>query len=112
SNLDVLQYIGFGIQTIKKYLKGSPHVIAQLTLQLGHYKMFGRVPVTYELTQTVKTKMGQTEVIRACSIGVLEWCKAMVNVNVDHKTRIENFRQAEKAHVRYDNWASNGEVVD
>ncbi|KAH9807296.1 hypothetical protein DFH28DRAFT_938736 [Melampsora americana] len=68
--------------------------------------MFGRVPVTYELTQTVKIKMCQTEVIRAWSIGVLEWCKAMVYVNVDHKTRVENFRQAEKAHVRYDNWAS------
>lgn len=110
--LDVLQYVGFGKQTIKKYFKASPDAIAQLTLQLGHYKLFGSVPVTYESAQTRKFKMGRTEVIRACSIEALEWCKAMVNVNMDQETRVKKFREAEKAHVRYANWASNGEGVD
>lgn len=111
-SLDVLQYTGFGKDIIKSVFKASPDAIAQMTLQLGHYKLFGHVPVTYESAQTRKFKLGRTEVIRACSIEGLEWCKAMEDVDADWAGRLAKFREAEKAHVRYATWASNGEGVD
>jgi carnitine O-acetyltransferase len=110
--LDVLEYPGYGKRVIKNQFKTSPDAIAQLTFQLGHYKLFGRVPVTYESCQTRKFKLGRTEVIRSCSIEALEWCKAMEDVNADWPTRLEKFKLAAKAHLAYAKEASDGQGVD
>ncbi|KNZ57092.1 hypothetical protein VP01_2243g1 [Puccinia sorghi] len=110
--LDVLEYPGYGKRTIKNEFKTSPDAIAQLTMQLGHYKLFGRVPVTYESCQTRKFKLGRTEVIRSCSIEALEWCKAMEDVRADWPARLEKFELAAKAHLAYAKEASDGQGVD
>ncbi|CAH7667076.1 carnitine palmitoyltransferase II [Phakopsora pachyrhizi] len=110
--LDVLQYSKFGKKIIKDNFRASPDAIAQLTFQLGFYKLFGKVPVTYESCQTRKFKLGRTEVIRSCSIEALEWCKAMEDLKSDWKVKLEKFREAEKAHLRYAKWASDGQGVD
>ncbi|PLW46208.1 hypothetical protein PCANC_08804 [Puccinia coronata f. sp. avenae] len=110
--LDVLEYSGYGKRTIKNQFKTSPDAVAQLTMQLGHYKLYGRVPVTYESCQTRKFKLGRTEVIRSCSIEALEWCKAMEDVCSDWPARLEKFRLAAKAHLAYAKEASDGQGVD
>ncbi|KAG0141453.1 hypothetical protein CROQUDRAFT_663784 [Cronartium quercuum f. sp. fusiforme G11] len=110
--LNVLQYVGFGKSIIKNVFKSSPDAVAQLIMQLAHYKFKGFVPVTYESAQTRKFKLGRTEVIRSCSPESLEWCKSMENLDSNLNEKIQKFRIAEKAHVKYATWASNGEGVD
>ncbi|KAH9458118.1 hypothetical protein Pst134EA_009348 [Puccinia striiformis f. sp. tritici] len=110
--LDVLEYPGYGKRVIKNQFKTSPDAVAQLTFQLGHYKLFGKVPVTYESCQTRKFKLGRTEVIRSCTIEALEWCKAMEDVRLDWSTRLEKFKLAAKAHLAYAKDASDGQGVD
>jgi len=112
-SLDVLEYNGYGARVIKSLLKSPPDAVAQLILQLGYYKLFGRVPVTWEPAQTRKFKLGRTEVIRSCTIEALEFCKAMENSRVDHwPGRLEKFRRAVKTHVKNSQEASDGQGVD
>ncbi|OAV96023.1 hypothetical protein PTTG_02303 [Puccinia triticina 1-1 BBBD Race 1] len=110
--LDVLEYTGYGRRIIKSQFKSSPDAVAQLIIQLGYYKLFGRVPVTWEPSQTRQFKLGRTEVIRSCSIEALEWCKAMENGGADWHGRLERFKLAVKAHLVYSQEASEGQGVD
>ncbi|MBW0504842.1 hypothetical protein O181_044557 [Austropuccinia psidii MF-1] len=110
--LNVLQYSGFGKRIIKEQFKTSPDAVAQLTFQLGYYKLFGCVPPTYESCQTRKFKLGRTEVIRSCSIEALEWVKEMEDVYSNWSFRLEKFRLAVQAHLTYAKWASDGQGVD
>ncbi|PLW26433.1 hypothetical protein PCANC_23986 [Puccinia coronata f. sp. avenae] len=110
--LDVLEYHGYGARVIKSHFKSSPDAVAQLIFQLGYYKLFGRVPVTWEPAQTRKYRLGRTEVIRSCSIEALEWCKAMENAEADWRGRLERFQIAVKSHLAYSHDASEGRGVD
>jgi carnitine O-acetyltransferase len=110
--LDVLEYHGYGARVIKSHFKSSPDAVAQLIFQLGYYKLFGRVPVTWEPAQTRKYRLGRTEVIRSCSIEALEWCKAMENAEADWRGRLERFQIAVKSHLAYSQDASEGRGVD
>ncbi|KAA1119532.1 Carnitine O-acetyltransferase mitochondrial [Puccinia graminis f. sp. tritici] len=110
--LEVFDYSSYGSRVIKSQFKSSPNTVAQMIFQLGYYKLFGRVPVTWEPSQTRKFKLGRTEVIRSCSIEALEWCKAMENDGADWSARLEKFKIAVKAHLSYSQQASEGQAVD
>ncbi|KAA1120782.1 Carnitine O-acetyltransferase mitochondrial [Puccinia graminis f. sp. tritici] len=110
--LGVLEYAGYGSRVIKSQFKSSPDAVAQMIFQLGYYKLFGRVPVTWEPSHTRKFKLGRTEVIRSCSIEALEWCKAMEDDGADWNARLEKFKIAVKAHLSYSQQASQGQAVD
>ncbi|KAA1084106.1 Carnitine O-acetyltransferase mitochondrial [Puccinia graminis f. sp. tritici] len=110
--LEVFDYSSYGSRVIKSQFKSSPDAVAQMIFQLGYYKLFGRVPVTWEPSQTRKFKLGRTEVIRSCSIEALEWCKAMENDGADWSARLEKFKIAVKAHLSYSQQASEGQAVD
>ncbi|KNZ63869.1 hypothetical protein VP01_108g6 [Puccinia sorghi] len=111
-SLDVLEYNGYGERVIKSRFKSPPDAVAQLIFQLGYYKLFGRVPVTWEPAQTRKFKLGRTEVIRSCTIEALEFCKAMENGADNWRGRMEKFRRAVKTHLKNSKEASDGQGVD
>ncbi|KNZ55717.1 hypothetical protein VP01_2601g1 [Puccinia sorghi] len=112
-SLHVLEYNGCGARAIKSRFKLPPDAVAQLVFQLGYYKLFGRVPVTWEPAQTRKFKLGRTEVIRSCTIEALEFCKTMENGRADHwRERLEKFRRAVKTHLKNAKEASDGQGVD
>ncbi|KNE96505.1 hypothetical protein PSTG_10212 [Puccinia striiformis f. sp. tritici PST-78] len=110
--LDVLEYPVYGRHVIKTQFKTSPDALAQLVFQLGYYKLFGRVPVTWEPAHTRRFKRGRTEGIRSCSIEALEWCKDMENDKVDWTERLEKFKLAVRAHLAYSQAAGEGQGID
>lgn len=109
--VSVLQYDGYGKDVIKQF-KTSPDSWAQLTMQLAYYKLEGVLAPTYESAQTRKFKLGRTEVIRSATAEALEWCKAMEDASVSNSRRLELFKKAVAAHVKYAGWAADGQGVD
>jgi hypothetical protein len=70
--------LDWGSNTVKK-LKSSPDAFMQLSLQLAHVRLYGRVPVTYESGNVKRFLAGRTETIRpvteASSAFALGWDK-------------------------------------
>lgn len=55
----------------KEYLKSkkiSPDGVLQLSIQIGHRRMYGHPAATYESCSTAAFKHGRTETVRSCSI--------------------------------------------
>lgn len=87
-DLAVLQYDGYGKDTIKTF-KISPDSYTQLVMGLAYYKMKGEVAPTYESAQTRKYKFGRTEVIRSSTPDALEFYKAMEDSSKTVSRRLE-----------------------
>lgn len=111
--ISVLQYNGYGKDLIKK-CKTSPDSWAQLVMQYAYYKFSGYTTLagTYESAQTRKFRRGRTEVIRSATPEALEWVKAMEDTEVSNKHRLDLFRKAASAHIKYAGWAADGQGVD
>ena len=99
--------------SIKK-CKTSPDSWAQLVMQYAYYKFSGCTVLagTYESAQTRKYRRGRTEVIRSATIEALEWVKSMEEPETSNLKRLELFRKATAAHIKYAGWASEGQGVD
>ncbi|RPA94175.1 hypothetical protein L873DRAFT_1814903 [Choiromyces venosus 120613-1] len=109
--LKVLAYLGYGKGLIKKF-KCSPDAYVQMVIQLAYYKMYGKNRPTYESAATRKFQEGRTETCRTVSEESVEWCKSMMDPDVDPKACISKFRAAINAHVAYISAASEGKGVD
>lgn len=111
--ISVLQFNGYGKEFIKK-CKTSPDSWAQLVMQYAYYKLSGhsRLAGTYESAQTRKFRRGRTEVIRSATPEALDWVKSMEDPACTNKQRLEYFRKAASAHIRYAGWAADGQGVD
>jgi len=111
--ISVLQYNGYGKDFIKR-CKTSPDSWAQLVMQYAYYKMSGctRLAGTYESAQTRKFRRGRTEVIRSATPEALDWVKSMEDYHCSNKARLDYFRKAAAAHIRYAGWAADGQGVD
>lgn len=110
-DLAVLEYAGYGKDTIKTY-KTSPDSYAQLVMGLAFYKMEGRVAPTYESAQTRKYRLGRTEVIRSTTNEALAWYKSMEDSSRSDSERLELFRKAAAKHIKLAGEAADGRGVD
>jgi len=83
-------------------------------MQYAYYKMSGckNLAATYESAQTRKFRRGRTEVIRSATPEALEWVKSMECDGVSNSKRLELFRKAAAAHIKYAGWAADGQGVD
>ncbi|XP_055380395.1 choline O-acetyltransferase [Condylostylus longicornis] len=72
----VYRYKGYG-KTFMKSCQCSPDAYIQLSLQLAHYKLYGRLVSTYESASTRRFLLGRVDCIRSASTEALEWAKAM-----------------------------------
>lgn len=97
-----------------KKCKTSPDSWAQLVMQYAYYKFSGctRLAGTYESAQTRKFQRGRTEVIRSATPEALEWVKSMEEYDTPNTKRLELFRKAAAAHIKYAGWAADGQGVD
>jgi carnitine O-acetyltransferase len=111
--ISVLQYNGYGKDFIKK-CKTSPDSWAQLVMQYAYYKLSGhsRLAGTYESAQTRKFRRGRTEVIRSATPEALDWVKSMQDSQCNNKQRLDYFRKAASAHIKYAGSAADGQGVD
>ena len=105
--------IGLYVYSIKK-CKTSPDSWAQLVMQYAYYKMSGctKLAATYESAQTRKYRRGRTEVIRSATPEALAWVKHMEANDSTPKQRLDAFRKAAAAHIKYAGWAADGQGVD
>ena len=83
-------------------------------MQYAYYKMSGctKLAATYESAQTRKYRRGRTEVIRSATPEALAWVKHMEAQDSTPKQRLEAFRKAAAAHIKYAGWAADGQGVD
>lgn len=109
--LHVLQYEAFGKDEIKR-LGFSPDSFAQMAIQLGYYKMFGKSRATYEAAATRKFAQGRTETCRSVSMESVEFCKAFENPSVSVEDKLAALQAAAKAHGSYAKACSEGKGVD
>lgn len=109
--LAVLQYDGYGKDTIKQF-KVSPDSYTQLVMALAYYKMKGVVAATYESAQTRKYKLGRTEVIRSATVEAVAWCKAMENPAKGDLERLQLLQAAAASHIKLAGEAADGQGVD
>lgn len=112
-NLQMVAFGEYGKNLIKTY-RVSPDAWTQLIFQLAFYRLFQRLPVTYESCQTRKFLLGRTEVIRSASNEGKAWVEAMVNENFlgGDQGRERLFRKAVERHVQYAVWAADAQGVD
>lgn len=112
-NLQMVAFGEYGKNLIKTY-RVSPDAWTQLIFQLAFYRLFQRLPVTYESCQTRKFLLGRTEVIRSASNEGKAWVEAMVNENFPEgdEGRERLFRKAVERHVQYAVWAADAQGVD
>ena len=111
--ISVLQYDGYGKEFIKT-CKVSPDSWAQLVMQYAYYKFSGctAIPGTYESAQTRKFRRGRTDVIRSATPEALAWVKSMERTGATNGKRLELFRKAAAAHIKFAGWAADGQGVD
>ena len=111
--ISVLQYDGYGKNFIKK-AKTSPDSWAQLVMQYAYYKLSGctRLAGTYESAQTRKYQRGRTEVIRSATPETLAWVKAMEDSEMSNANKLDLFRKAAAAHIKYAGMAADGQGID
>ncbi|KAM0745737.1 acyltransferase ChoActase/COT/CPT [Meredithblackwellia eburnea MCA 4105] len=109
--LAVLQYDGYGKDTIKQF-KLSPDSWTQLVMGYAYFKMTGQVAPTYESAQTRKYKLGRTEVIRSSTVEALAWYKSMEDPSKSDLERLGLFRAAAAAHIKLAGEAADGRGVD
>lgn len=93
--LTVLAYQRYGKDLIKKF-KSSPDGFAQMVIQLGYHKMFGKNRPTYESAQTRKFQRGRTETARTVTEESIAFCEAMENPHLSNEEKIAAFRKAVK----------------
>lgn len=105
--------LAFCPRSIKK-CKTSPDSWAQLIMQYAYYKISGNsgLPGTYESAQTRKYRRGRTEVIRSATPEALTWVKSMEDESCSDVKRLEYFRKAASAHIKYAGWAADGQGID
>ncbi|AFR92669.1 carnitine O-acetyltransferase [Cryptococcus neoformans C23] len=112
-DLKMVTFREYGKNLIKTY-RTSPDAWAQLIFQLAFYRLFQRLPATYESCQTRKFLLGRTEVIRSASNEGKAWVEAMINESFPEgdEGREKLFRKAVERHVQYAVWAADAQGVD
>lgn len=110
-DLRVQAYQGYGKGLIKKF-KCSPDAYVQMIIQLAYHKFYGKNRPTYESAATRKFQEGRTETCRTVSSESVAFCEAMASADATQEERVQKFRAALDAHVKYISDASDGNGVD
>ncbi|KAK9365743.1 acyltransferase ChoActase/COT/CPT [Lipomyces kononenkoae] len=109
--LDVNAFKTFGKNTIKKF-RTSPDAFVQMSFQLAYYRLYGRIPVTYESATTRQYQLGRTEVCRSASSDALAYVRAFDDPKVENSKKIALLRAALGSHVKYISDATAGYGCD
>jgi len=106
-----LEFVKFGAfgKDFLKSSKISPDGTLQMAIQLGHWKLKGKLVSTYESASTAAFKHGRTETIRSCTNEAVAFVQAMANKRTD---REELLRAAVHKHFELSKNAAMGQGHD
>ncbi|XP_006824922.1 peroxisomal carnitine O-octanoyltransferase-like [Saccoglossus kowalevskii] len=97
---------------VLKSKRVHPDAFMQLAMQYTYYKMYNRPAPTYETATTRQFYHGRTETLRTCTVEAIQWCKAMIDVNVSPSDRFQLFLNAINKHVQMMEECKNNEGCD
>eukprot|EP00002_Diphylleia_rotans_P007964 TRINITY_DN1760_c0_g7_i1.p1 TRINITY_DN1760_c0_g7~~TRINITY_DN1760_c0_g7_i1.p1 ORF type:complete len:596 (-),score=123.11 TRINITY_DN1760_c0_g7_i1:78-1865(-) len=100
TDIHVLKINGLGKNFIKS-VKVSPDAFAQMAIQRGFFKMYGRPVATYESASTRRFLHGRTEVVRSCSHASHRWTQAMEDDSISSPQKRQLLLDAINHHVNY-----------
>ncbi len=108
-NLDlrISHFDAFGKDLIKTF-KTGPDPFLQMSFMLAYYRLYGRLPKTYEAASTRMYKGGRTETIRTASNEALAFVSQMDDMSVAAETKVELLRAAFAEHSKRGKEASAG----
>ncbi|XP_053373497.1 peroxisomal carnitine O-octanoyltransferase-like isoform X2 [Mercenaria mercenaria] len=92
-------YNKYGKQFLRHF-KLHPDTHVQMILQYAYYKLYKKPAPTYQTGTTRKFYNARTETVRSCSPEAIEWAKAMLNPDVNNRTKVALYRQAAEKHNR------------
>ncbi|XP_005097845.1 carnitine O-palmitoyltransferase 2, mitochondrial [Aplysia californica] len=116
NSLDVshIQYHKMTKTHVKK-AKLSPDSIMQLTVQLAHYRMYGKNVGTYESCSTSAFKHGRTETVRSCTSATKAMCERLYGSSGPQGSAdelMEGLRDCSKVHGQLTKEAAMGQGFD
>lgn len=106
-DLRIAHFDAFGKDLIKTF-KTGPDPFVQMSFMLAYYRMYGRLPKTYEAASTRMYKGGRTETIRTASNEALAFVTQMDNMSAPAKGKVELLRSAFAEHSKRGKEASAG----
>lgn len=110
-DLRIVHFDAFGKDLIKTF-KTGPDPFLQMSYMLAYYRMYGRLPKTYEAASTRMYKGGRTETIRTASNEALAFVKVMDDMTVAPEEKVENLRAAFAEHSKRGKEASAAQACD
>ncbi len=110
-DMQVSCFDGFGKDTIKTFGTG-PDPVIQMAMQLAYFRLYGRLPKTYESASTRMYRLGRTETIRVASNEALALVRAMADEDRSPAERASLLRAAFAEHSKRGRDASAGYGVD
>jgi carnitine O-acetyltransferase len=110
-DLRILHFDAFGKDLIKTFNTG-PDPFVQMSFMLAYWRMYGRLPKTYEAASTRMFRGGRTETIRTASPQALAFVRAMDDANIGDGAKMELLRAAFAEHAKRGKEAAAGQGVD
>lgn len=110
-DLRIANFTGFGKDLIKTFGTG-PDPMLQMSYMLAYYRLYGRLPKTYEAASTRMYKGGRTETIRTASNEALAFVKAMGAADLGAEKKVELLQAAFAEHSKRGKEASTGQACD
>jgi carnitine O-acetyltransferase len=110
-DLRIGHFTSFGKELIKTF-KTGPDPFLQMSFMLAYYRLYGRLPKTYEAASTRMFKGGRTETIRTASLEALAFVKSMDSPMVDAQEKVALLRAAFAEHAKRGKEASAAQVCD
>ncbi|KAI9344515.1 acyltransferase ChoActase/COT/CPT [Zopfochytrium polystomum] len=108
SDVEVLDYKGYGADFMKKAAKASPDAYTQMALQLTYFRLHKMRPPVYESASTRQFLHGRTETTRSLSVESVNFIESFDNPSISPSDKLEKLRQACSAHMSYSTKAANG----
>lgn len=110
-DLRIVHFDAFGKELIKTF-KTGPDPFVQMSFMLAYWRLYGRLPKTYEAASTRMFRGGRTETIRTASPHALAFVKAMDDASLSDAEKMEFLRAAFTEHGKRGKEASAGQGVD
>jgi len=97
SETKVLEFTGFG-KTLIVQNKMSPDSFVQLSMQLAHFRLYGKIVSQYEPVLTKGFYHGRTEAMRTATEKAATFCKTWMDPSATNDKKLEALREATVYH--------------
>mmetsp|Transcript_22356 Transcript_22356/g.54148 ORF Transcript_22356/g.54148 Transcript_22356/m.54148 type:complete len:750 (+) Transcript_22356:202-2451(+) len=111
SDTYVLEFTGFG-KTLIVHNKMSPDSFVQLSMQLAHYRLYGKIVSQYEPVLTKGFYHGRTEAMRTATEKAARFCEVYLDPNAANAEKLAALRVATQHHSAGIKLAASGKGIE